>query len=341
MRKLVLFVIGFILVHYAAAQDPQFSQYYNAPLYLNPGFTGATAQQRVTANHRLQWPNLPQVFSTFAASYELFIGALKSGIGLMATTDKMGTGGWRTTTAGLLYSYKVQLNQGWVFSPGIYFGYGFQGIDQNRLLLGDELAADQSGTNDPLVYKVDNAQYFDIGTGMVLYNRLLWLGISAYHMNRPNISLVGNESRLPMKVNVHAGMRIPLTNSIRSIGKSSYITPGFVYRKQGNTFSQLDVGVNYHIDPISVGIWYRGVPLKRSFQFLGSEDKQVQQDAMVFSLSLLFNSFQIGYSYDFTISELSTAAGGAHEVSIIYEFAAKSNATVKRQKLLPCPTFKK
>ena len=126
-----------------------------------------------------------------------------------------------------------------------------------------------------------------------------------------------------MKLNVHGGMRIPLYNGPRTVSKVSYLTPGFVYRRQGPTFNQLDLGVNYHIDPISIGVWYRGVPLERTFQFLGEEDSQIQQDAIVFSLALLFNTFQVGYSYDFTISELSTDAGGAHEVSIIYEFAMK------------------
>jgi hypothetical protein len=95
-----------------------------------------------------------------------------------------------------------------------------------------------------------------------------------------------------MMLNIHGGMKIPLYNGPRTISKVSYLTPGFVYRRQGNTFLQLNVGVNYHIDPISIGVWYRGVPLKRAFQNLGLEDKKVQQDAIVFSLALLFNNFR-------------------------------------------------
>lgn len=341
MRKLIYLGILLLVAGRLSAQDPQFSQFYNAPLYLNPGFTGITPQQRLIANHRLQWPNLPQVFSTYAVSYEMFVGELKSGFGVMATTDKMGTGGWRTTTAGLLYSYKVRLSEDWVFSPGLYFGYGQQGIDQSKLQLGDELATDQSGSNDPGIGRIDNAQYLDIGSGMVMYNRNLWIGVSAYHMNQPNISLIGNESRLPVKYNIHGGMRIPLYRGPKSLSNVDYLTPGFVYRKQGKSFSQLDVGVNYHIDPISIGVWYRGVPLQRSFQYLGLEDSKMQHDALVFSLALLFNTFQVGYSYDFTISELSTASGGAHEISIIYEFALKPfhRGVKKKYRLLPCPTF--
>jgi hypothetical protein len=68
------------------AQDPQFSQYYQAPLYMNPGFTGITPQQRFVLNNRIQWPNLPQAFTTYAASYDIFVDELRSGFGILATS---------------------------------------------------------------------------------------------------------------------------------------------------------------------------------------------------------------------------------------------------------------
>ncbi len=85
----------------ASAQDPQFSQYYQAPLYLNPGFTGITPQQRLVVNNRIQWPNLPQAFNTFMASYDIWVDELRSGFGVIASTDKMGSAGRRKTTFGL------------------------------------------------------------------------------------------------------------------------------------------------------------------------------------------------------------------------------------------------
>jgi len=77
---------------------------------MNPGFAGITQQQRLVANHRIQWPNLPQAFTTYAASYDIWVDELKSGFGLLATTDKMGSAGWRTSTANLIYSYKVKIS---------------------------------------------------------------------------------------------------------------------------------------------------------------------------------------------------------------------------------------
>lgn len=324
----------------AFAQDPQFSQYYQSPLYLNPGFVGITPQQRIVLNHRLQWPSLPQAFSTYAFSYDIFVDELTSGFGILATTDKMGSAGWRTTTAGVLYSFKVRLGENLVFSPGLYFGYGQNGLDRNKIILGDGLRYKKDEVYyslDPEQQRLGNQSYFDAGSGFVFYSRSLWLGAAFEHMNRPNISVLGDESRLPMKVAIHGGARFDLSGSspFQNTGRVSYLTPSFIFRTQGPTFSQMDMGVNYHIDPVSVGLWYRGKPWQKTVI------NSVHQDAMIIMLGMYFDSFNIGYSYDFTVSELQTASGGAHEISIVYEFVAKPIARRVRKdvKMLPCPTF--
>jgi len=339
MKKVYISIILFLIAAVVKAQDPQFTQFYNAPLYLNPGFTGITPQQRIVANHRLQWPTLPKAFSTYAVSYELFLGEINSGMGLMATTDKMGSAGWRTTTVSLLYSYKLRISDRWVVSPGIIFGYGQQNLSSSDLTLGDQLE-NGVGTNDPDVRKLGSEGFFDIGSGLVMYNKQFWFGLAAYHMNKPNKSVLGGEDRLPMKLNVHAGFKIPLYNGPRTLDKISYLTPAVIYRTQG-PFQQIDAGLQYHIDPVAIGVWYRGIPVPRGFKLLDSEDKGVLQDALSFILSLQFNSFQVGYSYDFTISDLDTSTGGAHEISIIYEFVTKPfrRGVKKKYKLLQCPSF--
>lgn len=337
MKRFLLVMVVLMSVSILKAQDPQFSQYYQAPLYLNPGFTGITTQQRATFNHRVQWPNLPQAFATFAASYDIFVDELRSGFGISAMTDKMGTAGWRTTTAGINYSYKVRLNQKIVFSPGLYFGYGINGLDRNKLRLGDGLEYERNGqyySLDTDLQRLGNQQYFDFGSGFLFYSKTLWLGASFYHMNSPNISILNGTSRLPMKTTIHGGGRITLSSGPRSSDRASYLTPSFIYRMQGG-ITQLDMGVNYHIDPVSVGVWYRGKPFEKNFILSPS------QDALIFTMGFYMKNFTVGYSYDFSISELSAASGGAHEISLVYEFVAKPlrKGVKKQNRLIPCPTF--
>ena len=335
MKRILLVALFNLWALLSYAQDPQFSQYYQAPLYLNPGFTGITQHQRIVFNHRIQWPSLPQAFSTYAASYDIFVDELRSGFGALFTTDKMGSGGWRTTTFGLLYSYKIKLTDKIVFSPGLYFGYGTNGLDRSKLKLGDGLEYD-GVTLDPEVNRLGRQSYFDFGSGFMFYNRSIWLGASFMHMNQPNLSVLNDVSRLPMKTAIHGGARLNLSGGgLRQVSRISYLTPSFIYRMQGKSFSQLDFGLNYHVDPVSVGLWYRGKP------FESTVINTVAQDALILQLGMYFKTFTVGYSYDFTISEMQTASGGAHEISIVVEFSAKPmrRNVKKKYRLIPCPTF--
>ena len=42
----------------AYAQDPEFTQFYANPLYLNPAFAGSSHCPRMNLNYRNQWPAL-------------------------------------------------------------------------------------------------------------------------------------------------------------------------------------------------------------------------------------------------------------------------------------------
>jgi len=67
-------VLGLVLCVFASftaiAQDPQFTQFYANPLYLNPAFAGTARCPRVTMNYRNQWPVLTGTFVITSASYD-------------------------------------------------------------------------------------------------------------------------------------------------------------------------------------------------------------------------------------------------------------------------------
>src|SRR5262249_2861940 len=148
------------------------------------------------------------------------------------------------------------------------------------------------------------------------YNKDIWFGVAANHMNTPNVSVLNSVSRVPMKITAHLGARLQLHSGPRTLERVSYLTPSLIFRSQG-PINQFDMGMNYHIDPVSVGVWYRGKFWQKSV--IGS----INQDALVFTMGLYMKNFTVGYSYDFSISSLSTTSGGAHEISLMYEFVAK------------------
>ena len=68
MYKKILCVIGIIVLvigQKSNAQDIQFSQYYAAPLYLNPALAGINQIGRAGINYRNQWFGIPDGKVTF------------------------------------------------------------------------------------------------------------------------------------------------------------------------------------------------------------------------------------------------------------------------------------
>lgn len=318
------------------AQDPQFSQYYAAPLYLNPAFTGTSEDHRFIANYRNQWPNAARGFVTYAFSYDVNLNHYNSGVGFLATVDQAGTAGMRSSQLNFLYSYKWNVSNKWVVSAGLNFGYAFRSIDLNRLIFGDQLQFDSDGnvpTDDQALFNLGNTQYFDFNSGVLAYNKNFWFGFSASHLNTPNRSLINQEAEVPLKTSFHGGVRIPLYGGPFKKEHISVLAPSFVYKKQGN-FDQLDIGVHFLYDPIMMGVWYRGIPLQQNVR------DNISQDAMVVILGFQFEKIELGYSYDFTVSELGPISGGAHEIAIKYKLEMAAQVRTKRKdKFIPCPTF--
>lgn len=334
MRNLLLTFFGFFLSGLVLAQDPQFSQFYAAPLYLNPGYTGTIKDSRLILNHRNQWPALPQAFVTYAMSFDYSYPELNSGFGLMAFTDKAGTANLRNTNLSGFYSYKVHLQDKWVLSPGIQFSYVNRSLDFTKLVFGSQLGSGGLGAPiDPDMSNLQNVHFFDFSSGIVAYNEKIWIGMAAHHMNQPNTTFIDDEARLPMKFTAHAGFKVPLYKGPRKLDRINSIAPSFIYKRQGS-FDQLDIGLHFFYEPIMLGLWYRGIPLQ------STEPGDYNQDAVVVLFGLKFAQFDVGYSYDITVSRLGANVGGAHEISLRYEFDMGSSKRVKRrEKFIPCPSY--
>lgn len=334
--KLILTIVLLFMVLFSQAQDPEFSQYYAAPLYLNPAFSGTGSDHRLIANHRNQWPTISNGFVTYAFSYDYNFSDLNSGLGLLLVTDRAGTANLRSTTINFQYSYKLNLNDKWMLSSGLNFGVGFRNIDFNKLVFGDQLTFDVDGnapTDDPVFSNIRSTTYFDFGAGMLAYNRKFWLGFSVMHLNRPNRSLLNEDAQIPVKATFHGGVRIPLYHGPFKKERVAAIAPSFVYRQQGQ-FDQLDLGAYFLYEPVVVGLWYRGIPIKQNVK------DNISQDAVVVIIGFQLTKIELSYSYDLTVSELGPIAGGAHEIALKYKLETTGRVkTKKKERFIPCPTF--
>ncbi len=340
-KLLILTLIGMASVSSLRAQDPQFSQFYSAPLYLNPAFAGSTQQTRVGVNFRSQWPAIDANFVTLSAYADHFIDDKNSGVGFIITSDREGIAGLRSTSIGAQYSYQLPLTEIFTLRAGAQASYVLRDLNFGRLTFGDQFDADGNivGPTAEIFDSGASKSFFGLSFGTLLYSPNAWLGIAAHHLNQPNQSLVGESSPLPRKYSIHVGYKFFLKSGV--IGDGLYareqersLAPTVQYKFQGE-FDQLDVGLYLTYEPILFGIWYRGLPFKNFNSFTNNE-------AIVFLFGFTKKGdkdwLNVGYSYDFTISELGSSSGGAHEFSLSYSwFTGDPRKPPKNVRLIPCP----
>lgn len=321
--------IGALFCGKAWAQDPLFTQFYAAPLYLNPAFAGSTGEGRIIANYRNQWPGIDANFVTYAASYDQYFARIRSSFGAIIKRDEQGGGSTApliSTDASLIYAYMIPLNDKFVVQAGLSAGYGFRDLNFNRFIFGDQLSDDgPTGGGTTEAFLNERRGYFDSGTGLVLYSNQLWVGVSLAHLNSPNLSFTGETDFLPRRFSAHAGYKIPFKKLPPGWKRErdESITPAIMYLSQG-AWDQLSIGSYINFEPLVFGVWYRGIPLK------ATEFRGVNQDALAFELGFQLDNLSIGYSYDYTVSRLSNVNTlGAHEISIIYNIRQKERGPSK------------
>jgi type IX secretion system PorP/SprF family membrane protein len=340
MKKILLLVLC-IVTGRLSAQDPQFSQYYSAPLMLNPALTGATDCYRVGMNARSQWAGLQGRFNTASLFADLNYPDVRSGFGIIAVRDDIGIARLQSTELSGLYSFHAPFSEMFNLRLGLQGTYVSRSIDYSRLLFEDQFSGTNvagAKTHDPTsAYARTN--YADFSTGMLVYGEdKYWVGFAAHHINRPDQGFYLEDSRLPVKYSLHGGYNFVYRKPGQKREEDwTRIIPTFLYKAQ-RKFDQLDLGVYFIKEPFTAGLWYRGIFLK--------EDESIRNnDAIILQAGIHYRDFSFMYSYDITTSKLRIGnTKGSHEISVVYLFCLdwpprkKPSRKVRR---LPCPDFQK
>ena len=334
MRKQILFYFLCMLLGTASAQDPHFSQFFSSPLTLNPAFTGKFfGTYRVAGNFRNQWPSINNAYTTATASADFHIlqNRIASndtwGIGFVGYNDNSANGAVKFNYAAFSTAYHKGLDEDGFHQLGAGFQvtYANMLINTTKLTFEDQLTS--SGftgvTSEVFNSATLKSNYVDVNAG-ILYNgstserNNFYVGISMYHINRPQQQFTGGQYILNPRTTIHGGAYFP-------IGATTTLHLSALQMLQGGASETMVGGaIQLTANP--------DVPKPASL-YVGSWVRF--NDAIIPYLGLEFDDFRFGLTYDYNSSSLKTASQnrGGIEISLIYIHRPSTDRPVN------CPKF--
>lgn len=212
----LLTILGlFFCVAPIAAQDLHYSQFYLNPTHLSPAATGVfQGKWRVGGIYRAQWQSVPVAYETYGVAADwkaIERGKSLISFGLMLQKDQAGDGNLSWTQGGLNLGLAHTLGKSSTISIGFGANAVQRTLDITRLKFKNQWANDFFDPNLP------SKEPFTRSSGMApsLSAGLLWhyapassrsrgtLGIGAFHLNKPLVSL-GGIAAIPLPVRLSA-----------------------------------------------------------------------------------------------------------------------------------------
>jgi type IX secretion system PorP/SprF family membrane protein len=226
------------------------------------------------------------------------------GWGMQIINDR--TGPLNNFSAYGTYAYHIGLTPRTNLSAGI--GLGFSNLSLNA----DKLRFNQ--TIDPAVYQTGtiNNVRFDMNAGVYLYSADYFVGLSAQQIVPSRIDFSNNAvTKLEGKAVPHlfatAGYRF-------LIGDDFNLTPSVLVKYVQPTPVQVEANAKLqYLDLMWVGASYR------------------HEDGIAAMVGLnVSNTFNVGYSYDYTTSRLNNYTKGTHEIVLGFTLGNKYGSSCPR-----------
>ena len=337
--KAVIFIFLFSILasDLVNAQDKHFTQFYAAPLTLNPALTGSMpGRYRVSGIYRDQWRGvLDNPYVTFGAAVDVnfdieFDSRYKDqvAIGLLFVNDQVPEVDFSTNQISL----SAALHKGLDFDKKQFLTLGVQGtIAQRNVNYEDLTFDDQFNEIDGFEFATaenlpeNNFSYGDLAVGLnyryspkkdVAIN----VGAAMHHIFSPDQSFYAastpedqdpiSVSKLYSKYSAQLSVQIPLSDQL-------FLLPRALYALQG-PHQQINAGANLRIklnnfnnNALHLGSWVR--PIK-------NDDGGTALDAVVGLVGLELGGVSFGLSYDANLNALNSyrQGQGAIEFSLTY-----------------------
>lgn len=316
MKKNYLLILFTIAKYSVFSQDIHFSQYTEAPLYLNPALATVSYDTRAIGYYRSQWGSIAKSYLTYGISVEQAINHLKLkanhfGIALNIFYDNAGNGLIKNLMPYLGANYVMKVADNSKLSLGLQFGTSVRTINSSNFTWDSQfnnatLKYDPSlpGENTSLT----SIARFDMGGGINYHyarseryisaedGAKFDIGFAAYHLTSPKFSFFNTGDKLYMRYigyfNGDFGIKsanIALVPSITYImqGPSKEITSGFMVKyilKDQSVYTGSKKAMS-----LSLGAYYR------------------LKDAVIPTILFQFDKWGLGIAYDVNLSDLTPA----------------------------------
>ena len=301
MKSWILLLYIWCPIFAAAQQTGQYSLYALNPFSWNPAYAGMDNSLVATGVWRKQWNGLDRSPVTQHVNAHLPVYALRSGFGILLENESPGA--HRQTSGLLAWNYQMPIGRDGVLSAGVSGGFSQIVLDGALIRTPEGTYPDQSpGThNDPeLSFNKESAGAPVFGVGFFFTKGKMEAGLAAQQLGK---------SRWKFSNDLTLNSRQTVTASIgRSFGLSDNLTlkPVFLL-KTDLVETQLELNLLARLrEKLLGGIAVRGYSGK-------------SRDAFVlFGGTKLNERTTVVYAYDLTLSKLSSASRGSHELVLQY-----------------------
>lgn len=305
------------------AQDSHYSQFYAAPLSMNPALTGAEICPRIVLNYRDQSPVNPLAYNTYSFAFDRFVPSLHGGFGFFLTNDRQADGIINSLHLAFCYSYAIPLSDKLMMRTGFQGGLIQRSYHPEKMVFPDMLNPNGQLLPSSETPASGGHTLADFSAGLVFYSRKFYLGGAIHHINQPGNRLNHFDQAIyPIRYTLHLGGRIDLFHH-GLVKERLSLNPGVIFLQQ-QQFSQLNYGISLARKLLNVGIWLRN-------------DLRFENHTYIFSVGFVLSKLKIAYTYDLNSSRLLRQLMTAHEVSLAWKLSCKTKE--RKYKPVPCPEF--
>ncbi|WP_231491820.1 PorP/SprF family type IX secretion system membrane protein [Pedobacter sp. Leaf170] len=331
MCKIIITLFLCFITVYSSAQDPRFSQYFAAPLALNPAFTGYfDGIYRVALNTRRQWGNLGDPYNTHSISGDLKLIADENfadsyfSVGLSGLFDESFNKALKSQYLSASFSYYQYLDVNHRFKFGLapQVSHVSRYLDQTKLTFATQFTGYDFDTSMPnyLDLENDRISYFDVSIGVNFSAQFESFsvvgGYAHYHLTEPNESFLGaNKTPLKARRNINFGLLYPINNYVD-------LNLSAIYNFQGTVNDRI-VGAVVGIQPnedskikINAGLWHN-----------------INESSFYPYLGLVYGNLSAGLNYTLHANKIINTLPRTYEISLIYRHNNFKGFKV------PCPRF--